>query len=676
MLPMFAPQQGVWNIYTVAGAVQVTAKGPAVNGLFPCTSEQTAEVQLWLLQGNQVGAITGPSFAVNAGKSGWIDVITEAGSAQFFCGVTVAPLVPPVIPPLPTVSANFDWEVDQGDTVAGGILTQWIDQASGFVATPPGGDSGFVVTANAYNGASGYNIPNATHALTAAAATPLNVAQSLFIVGKLDGANYGRINCSFILGSTCDVLFGQAFYFTGASNVTGAFLPAQAPFVFDYEFTPGSGSLVGFYNGWPVSTASLNAITDFTGTPPALGAASNVQLGPFIAGPPSEWGGDFQTGAQWPQLSPTDRAQAQAHYIAKNRIPQGRGYMTCGAEALPYNALTTFLNLVLSYAKVRLYTTSSSFTIDVQNQVTAGADPPSPTGIVVVIDRVYDHTIPIADEVSPYPPTTYPVTSTRLADGKPHLVELWHGTQGTAAVGEEGQGEVICRVQDPTGNTLIYPANVNPFGGGPTPPTRMMVVEGDSNTLGFGVGTNDPALGGFQLLRLTPGQWNGEIAFWSTFGRTVFIEQQFGFANTADRIGLLLDEGGGGLQVVVNQLGLNDFNSATYLTAADFGTGYGALVDAIHAARPAAIIVCLAPWVCATQAVPNANGWTLVDARAQIAAVAAARPAFCKFVDGSLPFDGAPAPNLSQLVDGFHFNTAGQATMNTWLATYLAATFP
>lgn len=578
---------------------------------------------------------------------------------------------PPPIPDLPA-GAGFLLEIDAGRTVAAGHLTRWVDQSTNaFVFTPPGGKQGFVVTADQYQAFDEQNVPDGgNNVLTSPAAQPFadNTPVTLAIYGKL-GANYGRINCALVLGTAgCEVLFGSDFYFTGLSNVSGPGLAAQSPFVFMYNFTPGSGALTATYNGWPASVAALTTILDFTGTPPAV-TGPGIELGPDIADPPFNWGGDFQEAGEWPLLNPTDLLQANEHYAAKFLIPNARGYMTCGGETTPFNALGSFVQLVCSYAIVKLFTTATTFTIDVQNQITAAASPPSPTGIVVVIDGVYDHTIPIADTSSPWAPVTYTVTSAKL-DGNPHVVELWHGTEGTPInPGEESQGEVISRVQDPTGQTKIYPTD--------TSPAPMLVMEGDSNVLGFGVDTNDPALGAFQMIRLDRTLWPGRIAFWATFGRQVFTEDQFGFANAAARISLLMGEGGGTQpQVVWVELGLNDWHANTYTSVGAFGTAYGALLDAIHTACPNATIVAQAPIVCATEMTPNGHGWTLVQERVEIATQAATRSSFVIFVDGSQSYHGVPAPNAGELTgDGFHLTTAGQLTYKTWAAEVLSVNF-
>lgn len=96
-------------------------------------------------------------------------------------------------------------------------------------------------------------------------------------------------------------------------------------------------------------------------------------------------------------------------------------------------------------------------------------------------------------------------------------------------------------------------------------------------------------------------------------------------------------------------LGYND--GAAGVSAADYASEYGSLLDAIKAAVPALVRAwCVSP-LTATTAVEAAK---LVDYRTQLATVVAAR-AWCTLISGPASCDAA------NLTDQVHYNTAGHA---------------
>lgn len=108
-------------------------------------------------------------------------------------------------------------------------------------------------------------------------------------------------------------------------------------------------------------------------------------------------------------------------------------------------------------------------------------------------------------------------------------------------------------------------------------------------------------------------------------------------------------------------IGTNDYGLNLW-TAANFGTAYAALLDALHAAMPDLYIYCQSP---IPRAVETANGIgsTLEDYRDAIAAAVVGRTAFCEFVDGTSFVE------LDDIPDGVHPNTAGHASYATNVAT-------
>ena len=99
------------------------------------------------------------------------------------------------------------------------------------------------------------------------------------------------------------------------------------------------------------------------------------------------------------------------------------------------------------------------------------------------------------------------------------------------------------------------------------------------------------------------------------------------------------------LAIGTNDYGLNKWN------AASFGSAYSSTVDALHAAMPAARIMCQTPLV-RNNETTNASGSTLEDYRAQIGAICSAR-SWVTMVDG------AKILTLSDLADGIHPTAQG-----------------
>lgn len=215
----------------------------------------------------------------------------------------------------------------------------------------------------------------------------------------------------------------------------------------------------------------------------------------------------------------------------------------------------------------------------------------------------------------------------------------------------------------PTGNFLraIYLPSTSQFQLQQSVANQRCIVFGDS--IGLGGTTTAPH---FQcwtahLKRRYPGQvmvdcYNGRQLF--TDGNTAALRAAFV------------------LKMAQNQpvdvwmaLGVNDYINATW-TAAAFGTGYAATVDAIHAVCPGTRVWCQSPINKTTEGV-NGVGSTLPNYRTQIQTIATdpTRVPWCNFVDGT----GSRFPLVADLADGIHPNTLGHLKYGDAVLSVLAA---
>lgn len=114
--------------------------------------------------------------------------------------------------------------------------------------------------------------------------------------------------------------------------------------------------------------------------------------------------------------------------------------------------------------------------------------------------------------------------------------------------------------------------------------------------------------------------------------------------------------------IIILACGTNDYGLNSW-SASSFGTAYGATLDDLHTALPAAKIVAMTPFLRATETA-NGSGSTLQDYRDQISAAAAARPSYVTRVDGRYILDLA-----TDFRDNPHPNGGG----NTKIANYILA---
>jgi hypothetical protein len=113
--------------------------------------------------------------------------------------------------------------------------------------------------------------------------------------------------------------------------------------------------------------------------------------------------------------------------------------------------------------------------------------------------------------------------------------------------------------------------------------------------------------------------------------------------------------GATGTQELWMAIGTNDYG-LNYWTAANFGTAYAALLDALNAALPSLVIYCQTPIQRQTETA-NGLGSTLPDYRAQIATAVSTRTSFCTLKDGTTYLTYPTGYD-----DNVHPSTAGHAT--------------
>lgn len=111
------------------------------------------------------------------------------------------------------------------------------------------------------------------------------------------------------------------------------------------------------------------------------------------------------------------------------------------------------------------------------------------------------------------------------------------------------------------------------------------------------------------------------------------------------------------------QIGTNDFGFKEY-SAADFGTDYKALLDALYAALPTATIYCQSPLSRADETEKQAGYGDLDAYRAQIQTK-------CATIPGAVYVDGETILTTAQMPDGLHPNNTGHIAYATYIDALL-----
>lgn len=110
-------------------------------------------------------------------------------------------------------------------------------------------------------------------------------------------------------------------------------------------------------------------------------------------------------------------------------------------------------------------------------------------------------------------------------------------------------------------------------------------------------------------------------------------------------------------------IGTNDHGLQTS-SAADFGSDYAALLDALHTALPSLVIYCQTPIVRSDESA-NSYGNTLGDYRSQISTAVSTRTGYCTLVDGTT------LVSSGDLDDGTHPTDAGHGIYYAAVKTVL-----
>lgn len=253
-----------------------------------------------------------------------------------------------------------------------------------------------------------------------------------------------------------------------------------------------------------------------------------------------------------------------------------------------------------------------------------------------------------------------------LPAGTDKTIELIEASQGTSAIHNS-----IVAVRE-TAGTITPIAKVAP--------TNRIVVYGDSIAAGYS-STIMTDLGWTALLRWTIDDYDYGLTTVAYGGRRLYYDTAGGgFPTVAEFAAKLVsacqDVQPGGAKRLVMAIGTNDYGLASAgvpdQTAANFGTQYAALLDAINALDADIDVFCLTPLQRTTETA-NANGDTLGAYRTQIATAVSTRTAFATLIDGTTQLDNTTAllNTGTDLADAVHPNDGGHVKVFTKLRAYL-----
>lgn len=210
----------------------------------------------------------------------------------------------------------------------------------------------------------------------------------------------------------------------------------------------------------------------------------------------------------------------------------------------------------------------------------------------------------------------------------PKVVEIVNGLQSQLT------GSWVVSVQSDSPETLEHPA-----------PVDRVLFYGDSITAG-GNADSPPGEGYAPLTRMSVAR---SVAADATGHRSLFDDA----VDSTARAAMVARLAAYAPTAIWLAIGTNDYGLNKW-AAADFGTAYGAVLDDLHVALPAAAIYCQTPLVRVNE-VANGSGSTLEDYRAAIANAVDTREEFATLVDGTSILTPA------DLADGLHPSTAGHA---------------
>lgn len=173
-------------------------------------------------------------------------------------------------------------------------------------------------------------------------------------------------------------------------------------------------------------------------------------------------------------------------------------------------------------------------------------------------------------------------------------------------------------------------------------------VYGDSISCGFGADV-PPTEGWTALLRA---DLDGKLAVEAWGNRTLNGDASTSELREAHATKLV----GYGAHNYIFAIGTNDYGT-TASTVAAFQTAYGAMLDALLAADPEAVVYCITPIRRETES-GNSNGETLAQFRTAIANAVSTRTSFCTLIDGTTLMDAEDLDGT-----GVHPTSTGHAAI-------------
>lgn len=183
----------------------------------------------------------------------------------------------------------------------------------------------------------------------------------------------------------------------------------------------------------------------------------------------------------------------------------------------------------------------------------------------------------------------------------------------------------------------------------PTPTNRLLIY-GDSIVVGGNSANTGENAWAMQLRR---SRWSDSTQIEAQGYRRLYDDSRDGTTRTAF-VSKIQGINPASLWI---EIGTNDYDITTW-SAADFGTQYAALLDALHTAMPSLVIYCQTPTV-RTSNSANTFGDTPQDYRDQISTSATARSSYCTLVDGLALL------SVGNLVDGVHPGSTGHTEIFT-----------
>lgn len=318
-----------------------------------------------------------------------------------------------------------------------------------------------------------------------------------------------------------------------------------------------------------------------------------------------------------------------------------------------------------SYSRLRMMT--DGLYIGVEGESTMFQDHTDQASVGLWVNGAYK-TFASFTQVGPQAFDLQPGTGTGKA------CDVWDGSQILNTIdGVTIDGSVGTAVRLPTlltdGTTSANSSVTHPVA-----PQHRGVVVGDSIMVGFNASNNFLTSLAALLRADFPTSGTGGVTIHATGSLAVMTLAADAATATASAAIIAQELDGTVSNFVWLALGTNDYGllgeDAKNPTPATspFGLAYARLVDAIHAASPGTTFFCESPIQRIAPATEAANsaGSTCGDFRTAIAAVVAARPAFCTYVEGAA---GAIVSNANMASDGIHVLDAGEVQMHDTIKT-------